>query len=197
MSTVITNIDQLDLVNGIYTYADYLMWKIKDRLELLKGKIFQMGAPSLTHQTVSMNFSRLLSNYFYKTPCKLFAAPFDVRLAKKGEKDNEVYTVVQPDLCVVCDADKLDERGCWGAPDLIIEILSPGNSKKELKNKYELYQEAGVREYWVIRPDNKEITQFVLENGQYRTLPPIVEGDLIHSTIFPDLSLQTEDIFRL
>ena len=197
MSTLITNIDQLDLVNGIYTYADYLMWKIKDRLELLKGKIFQMGAPSLTHQMVSMNFSRLLSNYFYKTPCKLFAAPFDVRLAKKGEKDNEVYTVVQPDLCVVCDADKLDERGCWGAPDLIIEILSPGNSKKELKNKYELYQEAGVREYWVIRPDNKEITQFVLENGQYRTLPPIVEGDLIHSTIFPDLSLQTEDIFRL
>ena len=144
MSTVITNIDQLDLVNGIYTYADYLMWKIKDRLELLKGKIFQMGAPSLTHQTVSMNFSRLLSNYFYKTPCKLFAAPFDVRLAKKGEKDNEVYTVVQPDLCVVCDADKLDERGCWGAPDLIIEILSPGNSKKEMLNKYELYEEAGV-----------------------------------------------------
>ena len=197
MSTVITNIDQLDLVNGIYTYADYLMWKIKDRLELLKGKIFQMGAPSLTHQTVSMNFSRLLSNYFYKTPCKLFAAPFDVRLAKKGEKDNEVYTVVQPDLCVVCDTDKLDERGCWGAPDLIIEILSPGNSKKEMLNKYELYEEAGVREYWVVRPDYKEITQFVLENNKYRTLPPVVEGTIIHSAIFPDLSLQTEDIFRL
>ena len=197
MSTVITNINQLDLVNGIYTYADYLMWKIKDRLELLKGKIFQMGAPSLTHQTVSMNFSRLLSNYFYKTPCKLFAAPFDVRLAKKGEKDNEVYTVVQPDLCVVCDADKLDERGCWGAPDLIIEILSPGNSKKEMLNKYELYEEAGVREYWVVRPDYKEITQFVLENNKYRTLPPVVEGTIIYSAIFPDLSLQTEDIFRL
>ena len=197
MSTVITNIDQLDPINGIYTYADYLMWKIKDRLELLKGKIFQMGAPSLTHQTVSMNFSRLLSNYFYKTPCKLFAAPFDVRLAKKGEKDNEIYTVVQPDLCVVCAADKLDERGCWGAPDLIIEILSPGNSKKEMLNKYELYEEAGVREYWVVRPDYKEITQFVLENGQYRTLPPVVEGTIIHSAIFPDLSLQTEDIFRL
>ena len=197
MSTAITNINQLDLVNGIYTYADYLMWKIKDRLELLKGKIFQMGAPSLTHQTVSMNFSRLLSNYFYKTPCKLFAAPFDVRLAKKGEKDNEIYTVVQPDLCVVCDADKLDERGCWGAPDLIIEILSPGNSKKEMLNKYELYEEAGVREYWVVRPDYKEITQFVLENNKYRTLPPVVEGTIIHSAIFPDLSLQTEDIFRL
>ena len=197
MSTVITNIDQLDLVNGIYTYADYLMWKIKDRLELLKGKIFQMGAPSLTHQAVSRNLTILIGNRFYNAPCKLFAAPFDVRLAKKGEKDNEVYTVVQPDLCVVCDADKLDERGCWGAPDLIIEILSPGNSKKEMLNKYELYEEAGVREYWVVRPDYKEITQFVLENNKYRTLPPVVEGSIIHSAIFPDLSLQTEDIFRL
>ena len=197
MSTVITNINQLDLVNGIYTYADYLMWKIKDRLELLKGKIFQMGAPSLTHQAVSRNLTILIGNRFYNAPCKLFAAPFDVRLAKKGEKDNEVYTVVQPDLCVVCDADKLDERGCWGAPDLIIEILSPGNSKKEMLNKYELYEEAGVREYWVVRPDYKEITQFVLENNKYRTLPPVVEGTIIHSAIFPDLSLQTEDIFRL
>ena len=197
MSTVITNINQLDLVNGIYTYADYLMWKIKDRLELLKGKIFQMGAPSLTHQAVSRNLTILIGNRFYNAPCKLFAAPFDVRLAKKGEKDNEIYTVVQPDLCVVCDADKLDERGCWGAPDLIIEILSPGNSKKEMLNKYELYEEAGVREYWVVRPDYKEITQFVLENNKYRTLPPVVEGTIIHSAIFPDLSLQTEDIFRL
>ena len=196
MSNVITNIDQLDLVNGIYTYADYLMWKIKDRVEILKGKIFQMGAPSLTHQAVSMNFSRLLSNYFYKTPCKLFAAPFDVCLAKKGEKDNEVYTVVQPDLCVVCDADKLDERGCWGAPDLIIEILSPGNSKKELKNKYELYQEAGVREYWLVHSQDEYLIINVLENNLYRALPPFVDKE-VTSVIFPDLSLQTEDIFRL
>ena len=197
MSTPITSIDQLDLVNGIYTYADYLVWKIKDRLELLKGKIFQMGAPSLTHQAISMNFSHLLSNYFYKTPCKLFAAPFDVRLAKRDEKDNEIYTVDQPDLCVVCNTDKLDERGCLGAPDLIIEILSPGNSKKEMSNKYNLYQEAGVREYWVVRPEYKEITQFVLEDGNYRMLPPIVEGQSIQSAIFPDLSLQTDAIFRL
>ena len=196
MSTVITNIDQLDLVNGIYTYADYLMWKIKDRLELLKGKIFQMGALSLTHQAVSRNLTILIGNRFYNAPCKLFAAPFDVRLAKKGEKDNEVYTVVQPDLCVICDADKLDERGCWGAPDLIIEILSPGNSKKELKNKYELYQEAGVREYWLVHPQDEYVIINVLENNQYRALPPFVDKE-VTSVIFPDLSLQTEDIFRL
>ena len=169
MSTVITNIDQLDLVNGIYTYADYLMWKIKDRLELLKGKIFQMGAPSLTHQAVSRNLTILIGNRFYNAPCN---------------------------LCVVCDADKLDERGCWGAPDLIIEILSPGNSKKELKNKYELYQEAGVREYWLVHPQDEYVIINVLENNQYRVLPPFVDKE-VTSVIFPDLSLQTEDIFRM
>ncbi len=196
MSTVITNIDQLDLVNGIYTYADYLMWNIKDRVEILKGKIFKMSpAPAISHQGISFNLSGLFFMYFHNKPCKVFASPFDVVLKNKNGKED---TVVQPDLCVVCDPKKLaDGKRCQGAPDLIIEILSPGNSKKEMLNKYELYEEAGVREYWVVRPDYKEITQFVLENNKYRTLPPIVEGTIIHSAIFPELSLQTEDIFRL
>ena len=196
MSTVITNVDQLDLVNGIYTYADYLMWKIKDRVEILKGKIFKMSpAPTISHQGISFNLSGLFFMYFHNKPCKVFASPFDVVLKNKNGKED---TVVQPDLCVVCDPEKLaDGKRCQGAPDLIIEILSPGNSKKEMVNKYELYEEAGVREYWVVRPDYKEITQFVLENNKYRTLPPIVEGTIIHSAIFPELSLQTEDIFRL
>lgn len=196
MSTVITNIDQLDLVNGIYTYADYLMWNIKDRVEILKGKIFKMSpAPTISHQGISFNLSGLFFMYFHNKPCKVFASPFDVVLKNKDGKED---TVVQPDLCVVCDPEKLaDGKRCQGAPDLIIEILSPGNSKKEMLNKYELYEEAGVREYWVVRPDYKEITQFVLENNKYRTLPPIVEGTIIHSAIFPELSLQTEDIFRL
>ena len=196
MSTVITNIDQLDLVNGIYTYADYLMWNIKDRVEILKGKIFKMSpAPTISHQGISFNLSGLFFMYFHNKPCKVFASPFDVVLKNKNGKED---TVVQPDLCVVCDPEKLaDGKRCQGAPDLIIEILSPGNSKKEMLNKYELYEEAGVREYWVVRPDYKEITQFVLENNKYRTLPPIVEGTIIHSAIFPELSLQTEDIFRL
>ena len=196
MSTVITNIDQLDLVNGIYTYADYLMWNIKDRVEILNGKIFKMSpAPAISHQGISFNLSGLFFMYFHNKPCKAFASPFDVVLKNKNGKED---TVVQPDLCVVCDPEKLaDGKRCQGAPDLIIEILSPGNSKKEMLNKYELYEEAGVREYWVVRPDYKEITQFVLENNKYRTLPPIVEGTIIHSAIFPELSLQTEDIFRL
>ncbi|EJU25284.1 MULTISPECIES: Uma2 family endonuclease [Capnocytophaga] len=195
MSTVITNIDQLDLVNGIYTYADYLMWKIKDRVEILKGKIFKMSpAPAISHQSISFNLSGLLFMYFYNKPCKVFASPFDVVLKNKDGKED---TVVQPDLSVVCDPEKLaDGKRCQGAPDLIIEILSPGNSKKELKNKYELYQEAGVREYWLVHPQDEYVIINVLENNQYRALPPFVDKE-VTSVIFPDLSLQTEDIFRL
>ena len=195
MSTVITNIDQLDLVNGIYTYADYLMWKIKDRVEILKGKIFKMSpAPAISHQSISFNLSGLLFMYFYNKPCKVFASPFDVVLKNKNGKED---SVVQPDLCVVCDPKKLaDGKRCQGAPDLIIEILSPGNSKKELKNKYELYQEAGVREYWLVHPQDEYVIINVLENNQYRALPPFVDKE-VTSVIFPDLGLQTEDIFRL
>ena len=196
MSTVITSIDQLDLVNGLYTYADYLRWEIKDRLEILKGKIFKMSpAPAISHQKVSGNLYGEMYHYFKGKPCKLFSAPFDVVLkSKKGIEDS----VIQPDLCVVCDSKKLEnDKRCLGAPDLIIEILSPGNSKKEMRNKYDLYEESGVAEYWVVRPTDKEITQFVLENGKYRALRPVVEGDLIYSAIFPELSVATEDIFRL
>ena len=195
MSTVITNIDQLDPVNGIYTYADYLMWKIKDRVEILKGKIFKMSpAPAISHQSISFNLSGLFSMYFHNKPCKVFASPFDVVFKNKDGKED---TVVQPDLCVVCDPEKLaDGKRCQGAPDLIIEILSPGNSKKELKNKYELYQEAGVREYWLVHPQDEYVIINVLENNLYRALPPFVDKE-VTSVIFPDLSLQTEDIFRL
>ena len=195
MSTVITNIDQLDPVNGIYTYADYLMWKIKDRVEILKGKIFKMSpAPAISHQSISFNLSGLFFMYFHNKPCKVFASPFDVVFKNKDGKED---TVVQPDLCVVCDPEKLaDGKRCQGAPDLIIEILSPGNSKKELKNKYELYQEAGVREYWLVHPQDEYLIINVLENNLYRALPPFVDKE-VTSVIFPDLSLQTEDIFRL
>ena len=134
-------------------------------------------------------------HYFKGKSCKLLAAPFDVVF--KNEKGIE-DSVVQPDICVVCDPKKLEnDKRCLGAPDLIIEILSPGNTKKEMRYKYELYEEAGVYEYWVVRPIDKEITQFVLENGKYRALPPIIEGDMISAAKFLELTVATEDIFRL
>jgi len=191
----ITNINQLDPINGLYTYAEYLLWKFEERVELLKGKLFKMSAPSPAHQVVQSNLNIELGLYFRSQKCQIYPAPFDVRLPAKGETGDAIHTVVQPDLCVVCDRTKIDSRGCIGAPDLVIEIISPGNSKKELKQKFKLYEEAGVREYWVIHPTEEYVIVNVLENNHYKTLSPIVD-DEVHSVIFPTLKVHTKEIFR-
>ncbi|MBM0653047.1 Uma2 family endonuclease [Capnocytophaga genosp. AHN8471] len=191
----ITNINQLDPINGLYTYAEYLLWKFEERVELLKGKLFKMSAPSPAHQVVQSNLNIELGLYFRNQKCQIYPAPFDVRLPAKGETGDAIHTVVQPDLCVVCDRTKIDSRGCIGAPDLVIEIISPGNSKKELKQKFKLYEEAGVREYWVIHPSEEYVIVNVLENNHYKTLSPIVD-DEVHSVIFPTLKVHTKEIFR-
>lgn len=121
---MITSISQLD-PNGTYTYADYLLWKFEERVELLRGRIARMSAPSRKHQEISGNMHRILSNALWKTECKVYAAPFDVRLPHFSQhKNKDVITVVQPDLCVICDRKKLDDKGCIGAPDLIIDRKS-------------------------------------------------------------------------
>ena len=191
----ITNINQLDPINGLYTYAEYLLWKFEERVELLKGKLFKMSSPSPAHQVVQSNLNIELGLYFRNQKCQIYPAPFDVRLPAKGETGDAIHTVVQPDLCVVCDRTKIDSRGCIGAPDLVIEIISPGNSKKELKQKFKLYEEAGVREYWVIHPTEEYVIVNVLENNHYKTLSPIVD-DEVHSVIFPTLKVHTKEIFR-
>ncbi|MGP2570583.1 Uma2 family endonuclease [Ornithobacterium rhinotracheale] len=192
----ITNINQLD-PNGSYTYADYLLWKFQERVELIKGKIFRMSpAPARIHQDISMNLSLDLGNYFRHKSCKLYSAPFDVRLTTKDKKNNEVTTVVQPDLCVICDPAKLDERGCVGAPDLVIEILSPGNTKNEVQIKYELYQESGIAEYWVVRPVYEEIQVFVLEQGKYNLAHTYTGSDILHSPQFPELAVDLSEVFK-
>lgn len=195
MGTIITDINQLDL-NGTYSYADYLLWKFQERVELFKGKILKMSpAPNRRHQTISRNLTKGFLFSLNDKKCQLYIAPFDVRIPKKDEENKEIFTVVQPDLCVICDPNKLDDRGCIGAPDLIIEILSPGNSKKEMKLKFELYEEAGVREYWIVDPNTESVLMNVLENGKYITQNPIVD-DEINSIIFPNLKIHTNDIFN-
>lgn len=192
----ITNINQLDL-NKTYSYADYLLWRFKERVELIKGKILKMSpAPSRKHQEISRNINRVLDQYFYGQKCKLYYAPFDVRIPRQSSDDKEVFTVVQPDLCVVCDESKLDDKGCIGAPDLIVEILSPGNSKREMKDKFELYQESGVREYWIVDPNQESVLIYILKNGEYIGLKPVVD-DTAASYIFPDLTVHTNDIFTM
>ena len=190
----ITSLNQLDLVNGIYSYADYLVWKIKERVELLKGKILEMSAPSPIHQEISGNLQGAFFVFLKNSRCKLYTAPFDVRFPQKGE--SQVYTVVQPDLCVVCDLEKIDSKGCVGAPDLVVEILSSGNSKKEMKCKFALYQEEGVREYWVVDPERELVFVYVADNKKLKKNIPIAD-DYVFSTIFPDFKLHTSDLFHI
>ena len=197
METIITDINSLDLSKS-YTYADYLTWNFKERLEILKGKIFKMSpAPSRKHQEVSIKLFRKFDRYFETKSCNIYYAPFDVRLKnfKKSTSDQEITTVFQPDICVICDKEKLDDRGCLGAPDLIIEILSPGNSKKEMDIKFDLYEENGVKEYWIVEPYQKSILIYTLQKDTYIGLKPIAEEGLVHSPLFPELSFNVADIF--
>lgn len=125
--------------NGLYSYADYLKWTIEERVEIIKGKLFKMSAaPRRAHQELSIFLATQLYHFLKNRKCKVYDAPFDVRLPVHSAKNHQIYTVVQPDICVVCDHNKLDELGCLGAPDLIVEILSPGNSQKELHDKYDV-----------------------------------------------------------
>ncbi|MEY3240329.1 MAG: hypothetical protein RIR11_1767 [Bacteroidota bacterium] len=192
---IITSLDQLD-PNGTYTYADYLLWQFEQRIELLRGKIRKMAAPNRRHQDITISLVKPFILSLEKSHCKVYVAPFDVRL-KRARDDKDVITVIQPDLCVICDLSKLDTRGCNGAPDLIIEILSPGNSRTEMRDKFELYQEAGVLEYWIVNPTEKTIQVFSLnEQGRYIGLPPTVEGDILTTPIIPNLEVDVTEVFK-
>jgi Uma2 family endonuclease len=181
-----------------YSYADYLTWQFAERVELIKGWIYKMSpAPSSGHQDISGVFYRNIYEYLVGKNCKLYYAPFDVRLidSKKSKSDKTVYTVVQPDLCIICDLTKIDEKGCIGSPDLIIEILSPGNTKRDLKTKFELYQENGVKEYWIAHPTDKNIMLFTLIKNKYVLHQTFFDDDVIESKLFKGLKINVAEIF--
>lgn len=193
----ITDIAQLDL-SQTYTYADYLSWKFSEYVELIRGRVLRkMAGPAAAHQQCSMNFSWRIGAYLATNPCRVFAAPFDVRLLRStGTGDDQIQTVVQPDLCVICDPAKLDERGCLGAPDWIIEIVSPSTAKLDVAIKYDLYAENGVGEYWVVFPREKVIQIFVLgSQGEYQLVDSYEQAGLVPSRTLPDLQLQWADVF--
>ena len=188
--------EEPSLEYGNYTYADYLTWQMDEMVELIKGKIFkQAAAPRRIHQEVSLKISTKLYNYLEKQSCKVYAAPFDVRLPVKSKKNEDINTVVQPDICVICDPEKLDELGCVGAPDLIVEILSPGNNKKELQNKYEVYEESGVKEYWVIHPNECTLVVYTLNNGKYVSSKLFTHGERVSSQAVAGFVLDLEEVF--
>ena len=199
--TNITELSELDLTAD-YNYADYLTWQFNETVELIKGKIQLMcPAPNVKHQKISMRLSGAFFNYFEKKHCQVFAAPFDVRLYDRTKSilaNKEINTVVQPDICVICDETKLDEQGCNGAPDWIIEILSKGNSKKEVKTKHALYAESGVTEYWLVFPYEEVIQQYVLNNEseQYQLMASYAGDDIATPYLFPDLAIDLSALFK-
>ena len=181
-----------------YTYADYLQWKFKERVELFKGRIFKMSpGPNTKHQQVSVVLLGELYDFLKTKWCRVFSAPFDVRLpVKNKKKDSEITTVVQADICVICDESKIDERGCCGAPDLVIEILSPGNSKKEVRLKFELYQEAGVKEYWIINPVEENLVVYIMNaSDEYEGGNMYAGGDRIKSFAIKGFEIEVNEIF--
>lgn len=196
---MITSLSQLN-PEAHYTYADYIIWKFQERVELFKGKIFPMAAPSVKHQRVSGYLHILIGSHLKNHKCDVFSAPFDVRLPLPVSriKDNKIDTVVQPDLCVVCDQSKLDEKGCIGAPELVVEILSLGNSKKEMKAKFELYENAGVLEYWVIDPEHDLAFCYYLDEKTQKYIPSLAftDDDTIESKVLEGLTLNLEELFK-
>ncbi|MDB4285799.1 Uma2 family endonuclease [bacterium] len=195
----VLQLSDLDL-NGTYTYADYMNWKFAERVELMWGKIFKMSpTPNMFHQKVATRLTSRLEVYFSKHSCEAFVAPFDVRLPQKNGSGKNPSTVVQPDICVICDLSKLDVQGCNGAPDWVIEILSPGNTSKEMREKFQVYQESGVREYWIVDPMEKNVTSYVLnDEGLFIGKPPYIEIDTdAFPYIFPELKINLQEIFDL
>jgi Uma2 family endonuclease len=186
----------------VFTYADYYRWPEDERWELIDGEAYAMAAPGRAHQTVVGELFRQIANYLIGKPCQPFIAPFDVRLPNREEADDEVATVVQPDISVICDPDKLDDRGCRGAPDWVIEVLSPNTAAKDQIQKLAAYEQAGVREVWLVHPTDRVVIVYTLNaDGSYGkpaihettgTLTPGLFPDLLieWGLMFPDATVQ-------
>ncbi len=192
MNLAINNTEQL------WTYTDYLTWDDSQRWELIDGIAFDMSpAPSRQHQELSGELFRQLANYLKDKPCNVYDAPFDLRLSEKpNSSDNYIDTVVQPDILVVCDKSKLDDRGCNGAPDLIVEITSPSTAKMDLTTKFDLYQKHGVKEYWIVHPAEKTVMVFkLLETGLYGAPDRYADDGKISVPLLGDLVIDLKELF--
>jgi len=154
-----------------YSYADYLSWTDGKMWEIIDGVVYAFSAPLRKHAAATISFLKKALPFVSrrKGQCKIYTAPFDVRLPINGEiADDKIYDIVQPDICIVCDPSKLDEKGCIGAPDLVVEVISPSTSRRDLNLKFSLYERAGVCEYWVVYPNDKAVTVFLLQpEGKY------------------------------
>jgi Uma2 family endonuclease len=171
-----------------YTYEDWLALDEDIRAELIGGELYMMTEVTETHQTISMELCRQLSNFLMGKPCKVFHTPFDVRLSESED------TVLEPDILVVCDRSKLDGKTCNGAPDLVVEILSPSTARLDRVVKFELYRCGGVREYWIVEPDTRMVFVAILENGYYRCIY-YADTDTLPVSVLPGCEIDLGAVF--
>ena len=195
----ITDISQLD-PNKQYTYADYLTWRFEERVELIKGWLYKMSpAPKRRHQRVSVNLLVGFATFLQDKTCQVYDAPFDVRLKRSTANGQVIDTVVQPDICIFCDLNKLDEMGAVGAPELVVEITSPASLKIDYNDKFRLYEENGVLEYWVVQPEANVLEVFVLADNKFVSAgvyEPAGNHEYVSSKLFPELNVSLKSIFK-
>lgn len=184
--------------NNSYTYKDYLEWPEEERWELIEGVAYNMTpSPSRRHQKISMALANAIYQYLKGKNCEVYHAPFDVRLPEGDEEEDEIKTVVQPDIVVICDPSKLDEKGCKGSPDLIMEILSPSTASMDYITKLNLYEKNRVFEYWVIHPVDKIVMVYrLIESGKYGRAEVYSEEDQVKVRLFDDFVIDLKEIFK-
>jgi len=182
----------------IFSYADYLTWPENERCEIIDGIAYMQAAPSPLHQEISGALFAQFYNYLLGKPCKVYHSPFCVRLTEGTEETNsDIRKVVEPDITIVCDKSKIDEKGCNGTPDMIIEVTSPSSIKIDRVLKFNKYEKAGVREYWIVEPEGKLVSVFVLQDNMRYGRPEIyTEDDNIRVSIFPDLEIDLSIVFQ-
>lgn len=183
----------------LYTYGDYAGWEREARCELIEGTVYSMApAPSRIHQAISMELAgQIWRQLDRSSPCQVYVAPFDVRLPEADEADEMVQTVVQPDISVICDRAKLDDRGCRGAPDWIIEIVSASTASHDYIRKLALYEKHGVTEYWIVHPVDKIVMIYSMESEARYGRPAILSGeDTVESRVVTGLVIDLGQVFR-
>ena len=179
-----------------YTFADCLTWSENERIEIINGEAVMMAPPTRIHQEILMELSRQLANFLEGKKCKVYPAPFAVRLFEKdGDTPEDVDTMVEPDISVVCDHDKLDKHGCKGAPDLVVEVLSPSTQRHDRLVKLDLYQRAGVREYWIVDPDSSTVQVFMLKNGYLHPYEVYSEKDIAKVNVLDGCFIELSKVF--
>ena len=181
-----------------YDYADYQEWPDHERWELIDGIAYDMSpAPSRKHQKILGELHRQISTFLLDKTCDVYMAPFDVRFPEPDEKEEQIKTVLQPDISVICDPAKLDEKGCLGSPDLIIEIVSPATVQKDMREKLFIYEKFGVKEYWIIHPVDEILMVFKLLPGNKYGRPDIFSSlEQVKVGILPDLTIHLATVFK-